>query len=124
MNFDAEIQRRLKSYNRVYEGSKPSPQDWADMLEEDTNFAEEFKRVFNNSDFPEADSFTSQVLEDTYEYMKVSLTRDEEDPNFSKVIKYLRYANGIPIGRYHEYTMSDTRVYKSEYLDLHKASLA
>ena len=77
MKFDTEIHRRLKADNRGYKGSKPSPQDWADMLEEDPNFSEDFKRVFNNSDIPEADYFTPEVLEDTYMDMKIALPRYE-----------------------------------------------
>ena len=42
VNFDTEIHRRIKADNHGYEGSKPSPQDWADMLEEDPDFVEEF----------------------------------------------------------------------------------
>ena len=68
MRFDAEIHQRLKSDNCGYEVSKPSPQDWADMLESDTNFAEEFKRVFNNTDITEADYFIPEVIEEKCEY--------------------------------------------------------
>ena len=36
------------------------------MLEEDTEYSEDFKRVLNNFDVPEEDGFTPEVLEDTY----------------------------------------------------------
>ena len=62
MNFDTEILLRLKAENRGYKGSKPSPQDWAYMLEEDPYFYEEFKRVYNNSDIPEADDLHQRCL--------------------------------------------------------------
>ena len=55
IRFDAEIYRRLKEEDRGYEGSKPEPQDWADILEEDADFAEEFNRLFNIPLIPEAD---------------------------------------------------------------------
>ena len=48
----------------------------------------------------------------------------EKGPDCAKVTKLLWDANGTPIGRYNENTMLDTRVYYSEYLDGHKASLA
>ena len=46
------------------------------MLEEDTNFSEEFKRVFLNDDIPESDNFTPEVLENTYVDMKIKIPRD------------------------------------------------
>ena len=49
--------------NLGYEGSKLSPQDWVDMLEEDSEFAEDFKIIFNNSDITEENDFTPEVLE-------------------------------------------------------------
>ena len=52
MKFDTKIHQRLKADNRGCEGSKTSPQDWADMLKEYPEFDKEFKRVFNNADFP------------------------------------------------------------------------
>ena len=46
------------------------------MLEEYPDFAEEFKRGFNNADIPEAEYFTPELLEDTYMDMEVALPRD------------------------------------------------
>ena len=45
------------------------------MLEEDTKFYKEFKRLFNNSDIPEADYSTPEVLEDTYMDMEIVIPR-------------------------------------------------
>ena len=42
VKFDTLIHQRLKADNRGYEGSKLSPQDWADVMEEDPDFSEEF----------------------------------------------------------------------------------
>ena len=55
VKFDADIHRRLKADDRGYEGSKPNPKDWADMMEEDPDFKEDFTRPFSNIDIPEAD---------------------------------------------------------------------
>ena len=109
VKFDAEIHRRLKSGNRGYEESKPSPQDWADTLEEDSDFSEEFKRAFNNSDIPEVDDFTPKVLEEKCVDMKIALSIDGEGPNFV-LKKRPQDENDIPIGRRHENTMLDTIV--------------
>ena len=62
MKFDTEIHQRINTDSRGYEGSKPSPKDWEDMLDEDTDVSEEFKRVFNNADIPEADDLHHMCL--------------------------------------------------------------
>ena len=94
------------------------------MLEEDTEFSEEFKKVFNNADIPEVDDFTPEVLEDTYMDTEIALPRYIECPEFYKSTKILQDANGIPIGRHHANYMLDTIVYEVEYLNVHKSSLA
>ena len=91
------------------------------MLEENPYFTEEFKRVFNNSDIPEADDFTQEVLKDTYLDIEIALPIYGEGTEFSKVKKPLRDENGIPIGRQHDNPILDTRAYEVEYLDGHKA---
>ena len=45
------------------------------MLEEYTNFAEEFKRVFNNTDIPEVDYFTLALIEYTYMDTEIAVPR-------------------------------------------------
>ena len=42
VKFNAELHRRLKCEDRGYEGAKPRPEDWTDLLEEDPDFKEEF----------------------------------------------------------------------------------
>ena len=44
VKFDAEIHRRLKSEPRVYDGDKPNPQNWADLLEEDEDLQMNLQR--------------------------------------------------------------------------------
>ena len=80
MEFDTEIHQRVKADNFWYEGYKPNPQDWVGVLEEYPEFAEDFKRVFNNADIPKGDDFTPEAIEKTYVDMEIVLPRDEEDP--------------------------------------------
>lgn len=121
--FDESIRIKLKAIDRGYIGDKPDPKDWTDLLEEDEDFREEFDRVFNNLNIPEADDFTPEVLEDTYVNMEIALPRDEGGPQYAKVTKRLRDANGIPIGTANDNPILDTRIYEVEYLDGHRASL-
>ena len=53
--FDASIKDRLKVKDRTYNGFKPNPEDWADLIESDPIFNEEFKKICNNVEIQEAD---------------------------------------------------------------------
>ena len=94
------------------------------MLEEDTKFYKEFKRLFNNSDIPEADYSTPEVLEDTYMDMEIVIPRYGYGPQFSKETKHLGDENDILKVRCHETAMLYTKVQEVEYLDVHKSSIA
>ena len=72
--------------------SNTTSQDWADILEEDADFAEDFNRLFNNPLIQEADvgdkyfynhniipdyEHNPDVLQDTYLNMELALSRDD-----------------------------------------------
>ena len=38
-----------------YQWRNPKLVEWADLIEDDDDFADEFQRVFDNADIPEAD---------------------------------------------------------------------
>ena len=122
--FDLAIAHHLKCENRKYQGDKPNPEDWADMLEEDEDFRKEFQHIYNDDSIPEEENYTPEVADDTYLNMEVALPRDDEGPTFAKVTKRLRDANGIPIGTANNNPILDTRLYEVEFLDGHKASLS
>ena len=85
-------------------------EDWGDFAS-DPLFVEEFQKIHNNPDIPEADN-QGDLLEDTYLNMELSLPRGKnEEPQYAKVTKRLRDANGIPIGTSHDNPMLDTRIY-------------
>ena len=121
--FDEAIHQQLKCENRGYIGDKPNPEDWADLIEEDEDFREEFQRIYNDQSIIEADDYTPEIADDTYINMEVALPRNDDGPTFAKVTKRLRDANGIPIGTANDNPILDTRVYEVEYLDGYKASL-
>ena len=123
--FDKAVSAKLKlTTDKDYVGDKPNPEQWADLLEQDEDFREEFQRVYDDETIPEADDYTPEVLEDTYLNMEVALPRDDEGPELARVTKRLRDANGLPIGTANDNPILDTRIYEVEYLDGHKASLA
>ena len=122
--FDQAISLKLKSSDRGYEGDKPNPDDWADLIDTDEDFREEFQRIYNDVSIPEADDYTPEVGDDTYLNMEVALPRDDDGPTFAKVTKRLRDANGLPIGTANDNPILDTRLYEVEYKDGHRVSLA
>ena len=77
----------------------PDPVKWADMLEDDGEIREEFDQIYQDKDIPEADDvFTPETMDDTYMNMEVALPRDTEGPDFARVTKRLKDANGLLIG--------------------------
>ena len=121
--FDIAIQKKLNLIDKGYVGDKPNPEDWADLIETDEDFRDEFFQIFNDKNIKEADEYTPEVLEDTYLNMELALPRDSEGPEFAKVTKRLRDANGIPIGTANDNLILDSRIYEVEYADGYKASL-
>ena len=65
-----------------------------------------------------------EVLEDTYLNLELALPRYGEGPEFAKVTKRLRDANGIPIGTANDNPILYTCLYEVEYSNEYKASLA
>ena len=122
--FDKNICDRLKDKDRTYRGSKPNPEDWSDLIDNDKEFAEEFTNIYNNIDIPEADDYTPDVLEDTYVNIEIALPRDGDGPQFGRVTKRLPDANGLPIGTANDNPIMDTCLYEVEFLDSYKALLA
>ena len=122
--FDQNIHQRLKSKDRGYDGDKPNPEDWADFIDEDDDFREEFQRIYNDDSVQEADDYTPEVGDDTYINMELALSRGDDGPTFAKVTKRLRDANGIPIGTANDNPILDSRFYEVEFIDGHKASLS
>ena len=81
--FDEAIRQRMKSSSEQgYIRDKPNPEHWADLLKNDDDFQEEFERIFNNYEIPEADEveYTPDTLDDTYLKIEVALPRDGESP--------------------------------------------
>ena len=122
--FDQKIYHELKLEECVYAGNKPNPNDWADLIENDEDFRDEFANIYNDPSIPEADDYTPEIGDDTYVNMEVTIPRDGDGPEFARVTKRLRDANGIPIGTANDNPILDTRVYEVEFMDGHKTSLA
>ena len=60
LEFDEEIKRRIKNDDLPVGGDLPNPVNWADMLEDDEDLREEFDRIYQDKDIPEADDVFTQ----------------------------------------------------------------
>ena len=78
-NFNEAMQKRVKicRYD-VYIGDKPNPDNWAHLIENSSDFREEFEHIYNNYEIPEADDeeYTPDVLDNTYLNMEVNFPID------------------------------------------------
>ncbi len=90
--------------------------DWQDLLETDPEFGEEFNRVFDNTNVPEADALFDP---DVYDHLvNAEFTIDSGNGRkLAKVNKRLRDKNGIPIGTANDNPLLDTRMYEVQHID-------
>ena len=96
LEFDEEIKRLIKNNDFLVDGDLPDPVKWADMLEDDEDSREEFYRIYQYKDIPEAENvFTPKIMDDNYMNMEVALPRYTEEPDFACVTKRLKDANCI-----------------------------
>jgi hypothetical protein len=124
--YDNQISDRLGDAEHYLDGDgKVTPSDWVTAHGHDPEFQEEFQKVINASDVPEADvGFTPDVFEDTYLNMELTLPRGGGEVELGRVVKRLRDKNGLPIGTAHDNPVLDSRIYEVEFSDGHRASLA
>ena len=125
---DTAITDRLNDEAHILiEGGKSQPYDWSDHpFDEDIDFFEEFHSVVSNSEIKEADEeFTPDTYDDWYLNMELAVQRgDNPNPQYAKVTKRLRDADGILIGTANENPILDSHMYEVEYQDGTTASLA
>ena len=82
--------------------------------------------MVSNDKIKEADEeFTPDTYDNRYLNMELAVPRgDSPNPQYAKVTKRLRDADGIPIGMANENPILDSRMYEVEYQYSTKASLA
>ena len=68
-----KIAGKFKEGRLLLDGDKPKLEDWAELLEEDDDFANEFNRLFDSDDIPEADDVFDPDSYDTYLNMELAI---------------------------------------------------
>ena len=122
--YSDKIAAKFKEGRLSVDGDKPDLADWEDLLDNDPDFAEEFGRLFDNADVPEADDEFDPDSYDHYLEMELAIDRGGEEPEFARVTKRLKDDRGNPIGTANNNPILDTRMYEVEFVDGHKQAVA
>ena len=123
-DFDLKIRTVFNEEHLQVDGSKANPVAWADFIDGDADFAEEFQNVVSSKHVAEADDTFSPDSYDSYVNMELALDRGDEQPSYARVTKRMKDKDGLPIGTANDNPILDTRVYEVEYADGHKTALA
>ena len=79
------IAGKFKEGRVCVDGDKPDLEDWAELLDDDEDFAAEFNGLFDNLSVAEADDEFDPDSFDTYLNMELALDRGDEHPQHAKV---------------------------------------
>ena len=82
-------------------GGESQLYDWSNHPYDDNiDFVEEFHSVLSYREIKEADEeFTPDTYDDRYLNMELTVPRgDNHNPQYTRVTKWLRDADGVPIG--------------------------
>ena len=119
-----KISNKFKETRLSHDGDKPNLKDWSELLESDEDFAEEFNKIYDNTDVPEADDDFDPDSFDAYLNMEIAIDRGGDDPEFARVTKRMKDDRGNPIGVAHNNPIMDSRMYEVEFLDGQKQAMA
>ena len=85
--FNLSIRDKFKEGRLATDGDKPVLSEWANLLEDDEDFAAEFNCLFDNPDVDEADDDLNLDLFDNYLSMELAIDRGGKHPQFARVTK-------------------------------------
>ena len=123
--YDTELSRH---FNDEFpgDGDKPDPELWADLKESDEDFREEFFKIYEDSDLPEAKDDLPEpspgIADTELLSMELALPRDGDGPELARVKRRKKDSDGI-IGTAHKNPILDTRVFEVEFIDGHTAAM-
>ncbi len=125
LKHDEATAERFKEERLAKCGDKPDPEDWAELIESDPDFTEEFARTFDNPDVKEADEEFDPDSHDGHINMELLLDRPGAEPELARVTKRLKDKDGKPVGVAHgNNPVLDTRLCEVECKDGCKAAVA
>ena len=123
--FNDKIMDKFKEGGLSTDEDKPKLEDWADLLEDDEDFAAEFNHLFDNPEVKEADDTFDPDCYAHYINMELTATRSGiENQQYAKVTKCLRDSQEKTIGTANDLPMLDSRIYEVEYIDGQKQAMS
>jgi hypothetical protein len=99
--FDVEIKQRLKLEELGTDGDKPDTHQWADLLDVDPDFREEFFQVYQDDDIKKADEESSSEISDV-QFLNMELALSKQQLT----------------------VITDTGVFEVEYFDGHTTTMS
>lgn len=100
------------------QGDKPDPELWADYVENDEDFREEFFKVYSSEEVQEADDeYSPEYLDNEIISMELALPRGTDEMERARVKKRMRDEDGNPIGVQNDNPILDTRMFEVEFQD-------
>lgn len=137
--YDDRLMDIMRDGNFPDIGDKPDPELWADLIDTDEEFREEFYKVYQNPAIEDADVKTARwrdgnqssapdtvspgIMDEEYLRMELALPRDGDGPSLARVKKRLKDGDGNPIGVANNNPILDTRIFEVEFLDGHTVSM-
>jgi hypothetical protein len=76
--FDEEVKQRLKLEDLVTDGDIPDPHKWADLLDVDPDFREEYFRVYQSDEIKDTDEEPSLEISDL-QFLNMELALPSDD---------------------------------------------
>ena len=133
---DPSMQSNIKAYDDelnkylgerkfpIGDEDKPNPENWADLIENDEDFRQEFYQVYDDDGLSETEEFTPEIADSMYVNMEIALPREGYGDMFATVKGRTKDTDGKPVGIAHKNPILDTRMFEVEFLDGHTESLA
>ena len=115
--YDKAIKERFhEKYNEeAFAGpnrTNPTMEIWDELVEDDKEFQYEFNKLFDKPAVKEEDEEFTTDLYDNYVNMELTLYRGGYRPEFARVKKRLKNANGRPIRVANDNPTLDSRMYE------------
>ena len=107
-----------------HNSTNPTMEMLSELAEDDKELQSEFNKVFDNPAVKEVEEEFTPDFYGNYGHMELTLYRGGDRPEFARVKKRLKDANGRPIGVANENPIMDSIMYEVKYRDGYVAAMA
>ena len=96
-DFSNKIRDKFKEGCLLVPGDRPKLEDWATLLEDDQDFADEFNWLFDNTNVPKADDDFDPNSYNHYLNMELTIDQGEITPTLPKLLNASKTTRGIQL---------------------------